>query len=75
MSSWSNGRILIVKWFKTNFLEPSLNSKDLDTLMAKLEQDNKILAELDCKLQNVTAIDSTEKPQNYSMSSSLPSLT
>jgi hypothetical protein len=43
--------------------------------MAKLEQDNKILAELDCKLQNVTAIDSTEKPQNYSMSSSLPSLT
>jgi len=43
--------------------------------MAKLEQDNKILAELDCKLKNVSASGLAENTDTHQMSSSLPSLT
>jgi hypothetical protein len=53
---------------------PSLTSRDLDKLMAKLEQDNKILAELDRKLKYVTASGLIEPSHFYQMSSSLPSL-
>ncbi|XP_054155497.1 uncharacterized protein LOC128953972 isoform X2 [Oppia nitens] len=57
---------------------PSLSTRhDLDKLMAKLDQDNKILAELDRKLRNVTSsglIDSAMAAHYYPMSSSLPSL-
>ncbi len=53
---------------------PSLTSRDLDKLMAKLEQDNKVLAELDRKLKHVTASGLIDPSHLYQMSSSLPSL-
>ncbi|RWS26093.1 RIMS-binding protein 2-like protein [Leptotrombidium deliense] len=50
----------------------SLTLKDLDKLMAKLEQDNKILAELDKKVKRVAS--NNMAAQSVFLSSSLPSL-
>lgn len=55
--------------FSHKRIAPSLTSRDLDKLMAKLDQDNRVLAELDRKLKHVTASGLTEP-----LSSSLPSL-
>ncbi|CAG2162480.1 unnamed protein product [Oppiella nova] len=53
---------------------PSITAKDLDKLMAKLDQDNRILAELDRKLKHVTTSGLIDSSYIYPMSSSLPSL-
>ncbi|XP_075584877.1 RIMS binding protein isoform X2 [Dermatophagoides farinae] len=53
----------------------NVSSKDLDLLMEKLERDNKILAELDKKLKNVstTSVHGEEISGGQLLSSSLPS--
>lgn len=55
-------------------MNTKINSKDLDQLMHKLDQDNKILAELDKKLKRVVASGGGTGADISHLSSSLPSL-
>ena len=52
----------------------SISSKELDKLMRKLEQDNKILAELDQKVKKITSNNMVTSSSDI-LSSSLPALT
>ncbi|CAG2111123.1 unnamed protein product, partial [Medioppia subpectinata] len=67
--------LLIVSTRSSHNKTPSLTAKDLDKLMLKLDQDNRILAELDRKLKHVTTSGLIESTAHiYPLSSSLPSL-